>query len=198
MVCDIACKANADAGGFPDHWLFHNRWANKAKGVKMPNGEGGDGAWMAERWNGAQPFLTYLCPSRLNRMPHAGAAIVFETIGGRTTAIVPSVQRARGGGGGGGKQKQKGKAEAVAADKEEDDVKSAATPATTSGERKRKASAASATASATAMMVLEEKEKKARNSKRGKTVGGGGDDVEARQPKPVAVVKKRGRRGKRA
>lgn len=38
-VCDTACKANADADGFPDHWLFHHRWANKAKGVKRPNGK---------------------------------------------------------------------------------------------------------------------------------------------------------------
>ena len=37
-VCDIACKANADAAAFPPGWLFHHRWANKAKGHKLPNG----------------------------------------------------------------------------------------------------------------------------------------------------------------
>jgi hypothetical protein len=37
-VCDTACKANADAENFPESWLFHHRWANKAKGHKLPNG----------------------------------------------------------------------------------------------------------------------------------------------------------------
>lgn len=37
-VCDVACKANADSQHFPPDWLFHHRWANKAKGVKMDDG----------------------------------------------------------------------------------------------------------------------------------------------------------------
>lgn len=203
-MCDTACKANADADGFPDHWLFHHRWANKAKGVKMPNGESEEAdASMDDRWEGERPtvsalLIKRLSPTQSHRAPHTGAAIVFETIGGRTTAIVPSVQRARGGGaGGGGKQKKKGRAVAAAADTEDEkqqDSKPAATPATTGGGRKRKAAAALATA-ATGVVAEEEKEKKPRN-KRGKAAGSD-ENEEAGGSKLAAVVKQRGRGSKK-
>jgi hypothetical protein len=62
-VCETACEANARGEEFPADWLFHHRWAKKARGAKTADGR----------------------------------AITFETIGGRTTAIVPSVQRRKGG-----------------------------------------------------------------------------------------------------
>jgi hypothetical protein len=61
----------------------------------------GCGGW---GWCATFGFFSYPLPTcarflRFHSFPVPGAAIVFETIGGRTTAIVPSVQRARGGSG---------------------------------------------------------------------------------------------------
>lgn len=71
--------------------------------------------------------LRLTCPAPYIQMKTTGAAIVFETIGGRTTAIVPSVQRAKGSAG-------KQKAEAAVKKEEEE-------PKPEKG-RKRKAAAA--------------------------------------------------------
>lgn len=66
-VIEFACKVNADSEKFPDTWLFHYRWF---KGKKS-------GCSVA-------------------KMPN-GDLIRFETVGGRTSAIVPAVQKLKTG-----------------------------------------------------------------------------------------------------
>jgi hypothetical protein len=63
-VIQFACKVNADSDQFPASWLFHYRWFKGKKNKKQ---------------------------SEL-RMPN-GNLIIFETVGGRTSAVVPAVQK---------------------------------------------------------------------------------------------------------
>lgn len=65
-VIKTACDVNGDSSKFPKEWLFHYRWE---KGNKQPN-------------NGAAK-------------DHFNNPIKFETVGGRTTAIVLKVQKKR-------------------------------------------------------------------------------------------------------
>ncbi|CAM9850552.1 unnamed protein product, partial [Discosporangium mesarthrocarpum] len=62
-VCQVAVTAEADYSRFPADWLFHHRWG-KGKGS-----------------NEGTPRVS------------TGHRVMFDTVGGRTTAIVPEIQK---------------------------------------------------------------------------------------------------------
>ncbi|KAJ3268656.1 hypothetical protein HDU76_011391 [Blyttiomyces sp. JEL0837] len=77
-VIGFAVKVNADSDLFPKSWLFHYRWFKGKRNKKADkDGDGDDG-------DAGKP-----------KMPD-GNLIVFDSVGSRTTAIVPAVQVLRG------------------------------------------------------------------------------------------------------
>jgi formamidopyrimidine-DNA glycosylase len=122
-VCAVASDAGAEAGRFPDDWLFPHRWAKGKAGT-----------------------------SRVS-----GRAIAHVTVGGRTSAFVPELQRldkaaaAAAKGCGKGKAAAKGK-KAVAAAEEEDaeDEEEAVVEAAAAAKRVKRAAPAPAAAEAKA------------------------------------------------
>mmetsp|Transcript_42402 Transcript_42402/g.76979 ORF Transcript_42402/g.76979 Transcript_42402/m.76979 type:complete len:327 (+) Transcript_42402:33-1013(+) len=70
-VCQRACAVGADSTRFPKNWLFHYRWD------KPRSNEGGE-------------------PKAPKKVPSVvmadGRQVIFQTVAGRTTAIVPSAQ----------------------------------------------------------------------------------------------------------
>jgi formamidopyrimidine-DNA glycosylase len=81
-VCTTASACTVAGEEFPSDYLFHYRWEKSKKGRKK--GESGDGedalgGRKEETSRGAKDAF--------------GNAISFETVGGRTSAVVPAVQR---------------------------------------------------------------------------------------------------------
>jgi len=69
-VCTIAIRVNADSSKFPKNWLFHVRW-RKSRSKKKKGSSSSSSAM---------------------KLPN-GHIVTFETIAGRTTALVKSEQR---------------------------------------------------------------------------------------------------------
>jgi formamidopyrimidine-DNA glycosylase len=74
-VCQTAAQCSRAGEEFPVEYLFHYRWEKSKKAKKK--GENGEGDAGSPR--GAKDAF--------------GNAITFETVGGRTSAVVPAVQR---------------------------------------------------------------------------------------------------------
>ncbi|KAJ1567470.1 hypothetical protein HK405_005852 [Cladochytrium tenue] len=101
-ITTFACSVNADSDQFPDSWLFHHRWykGKKAAATRSSNpATAGDDEGAGDGEDNSKPAAgPGRRPARSAkgspRMPD-GNPIVFQTVAGRTSAIVPAVQRLR-------------------------------------------------------------------------------------------------------